>query len=182
MFGIDSSDIQGPLVQFQATRYNEEDIRKLLKNINNLIGNDKLKEDVFNNVFDKWWPELYEEVNTIMEKHKESPEGEEIRSDREILQEILALTRNTTRQTRRPTISQGALDHLVGITHKLNKLIRETGPNDEIKNTLIELNSPIKYLISRSHDREWSRRLYQNLEELENQLSHSSKEDELEFE
>jgi len=91
LFGIDATDVEGPLVQFQATPFTEPEMRKLLGTIN-AATETPLEKTVIDRIFDKWWTDLEGEVATIRDAHRE-PEGEEARSDRELLEELLTLTR-----------------------------------------------------------------------------------------
>lgn len=92
LFGVDPSDLQGPLLQFQAASFSEREVQKLIRTINNALGDDSLDNQVLESVFKKWWPELAQRVNEVLEA--DSPEqGVELRTDREILEEILELSR-----------------------------------------------------------------------------------------
>lgn len=92
LFGLEKTDLVGPLVQFQATSFTEEDMKKLVKTINNACGDNKLMDNVLDGVFDMWWPKLEEEVNSVMGKERGRGDRE-LRSDRELIEEILSLTR-----------------------------------------------------------------------------------------
>lgn len=92
LFGVEATDMKGPLVQFQATKFEKAEIKKLVGTVNDLCGEAKLKKDVFDEVFDVWWPRLEEEIGKVLNEDKqgvlESP-----RADRELLEEILQITR-----------------------------------------------------------------------------------------
>jgi hypothetical protein len=96
LFGIDSMDVTGPLAQFQASRFSKSDIQGLMQMINEECGEDSLQPKVFDSVFDKWWPDLENLVKGVMAKPVESGEQSESteRSDREVLGEVLALSRS----------------------------------------------------------------------------------------
>lgn len=92
LFGIDSSDLAGPLTGFQDTKFRKEDFKKLIESINKSGGDSKLEPKVLDGVYDMWWPRLEEKINEIMS----APNGKDhspTRSDREILEEVLELTR-----------------------------------------------------------------------------------------
>ena len=92
LFGVTPSDLQGPLLQFQAASFNEDDVCKLMKTMNVALGNDALESHVLESVFKKWWPELEQKIRVVLEA--ETPEQKnDIRTDREILEEILELSR-----------------------------------------------------------------------------------------
>lgn len=93
LFDFTPTELQGPLVQFQAATFNKAEFFKLLKTINSALGEASLKTKTLESVFNKWWPELEQKVKTILEDPKNTEEHE-MRSDREILEEILELTRS----------------------------------------------------------------------------------------
>jgi Bacterial RNA polymerase, alpha chain C terminal domain len=92
LFGADRTDLQGPLLQFQATSFKKDDVKKLLKTINTALGSGALDSNVLDSVFEKWWPDLETEINQIMAEGDAEQEME-LRPNREILEEILELTR-----------------------------------------------------------------------------------------
>lgn len=92
LFGVNPSDLQGPLLQFQAALFKRDDIKKLMKTINAALGEVALDGQVLDSVFEKWWYELEKKVDNVMEAG--DPEQEkEMRTDRELLEEILELSR-----------------------------------------------------------------------------------------
>ena len=91
LFGITNTDLTGPLKQFQTTVFGKSDVYRLLGVINGQLGENKLPKKTLDSVFEKWWPELEEKVNQILAEVGE-PE-EPVRSDRELLEEILQLSR-----------------------------------------------------------------------------------------
>jgi hypothetical protein len=94
LFGIESTDLEGPLVQFQASPFSENEIRKLIKTLNTGLGEQRLEDAVLTSVFDMWWPRLNEKVSKILDRHaKKSEPSTSTRSDREILEEVLQLAR-----------------------------------------------------------------------------------------
>ena len=92
LFNIDSTEITGPLTSFQTTKFDKLDFKKLIKTINDTGGDAKLDSKVLDDVFEMWWPRLEERISEIIKGYKEA-EHTEIRSEREILEEILELTR-----------------------------------------------------------------------------------------
>jgi hypothetical protein len=100
LFGVEATDLTGPLTIFQNTRFNKEDFKKLVKTINNAAGETKLEDSVLHGVFEMWWPRLEDEVNSILTDQENLHEGNH-RTERDMLEEILELTRLTTRRSRR---------------------------------------------------------------------------------
>ena len=92
LFGVEPSDLKGPLLQFQAVSFIEKDVRKLMKTVNAALGQDALDNSVLDSVFDKWWPELDEKISRALDAS--APDhNDDLRSDRDILEEILYINR-----------------------------------------------------------------------------------------
>jgi TIR domain len=98
IFDIEPTDLQGPLAQFQATRFGKADIRKLFNTINSLAGENKLEDAVAEPVFEKWWPDLESSIKKILEGHTARKDARKIRSDRELIEEILLLLRASEKE------------------------------------------------------------------------------------
>jgi hypothetical protein len=64
VFGIRKTDITGPLAKFQATDFNEVEVRQLLKTINKAAEKPLTKQRL-DAAFKMWWPELEEKVQAI---------------------------------------------------------------------------------------------------------------------
>ena len=56
------SELDGPLSQFQATTFGRDEMLKLLRSLNEQLGDQKLEADVLSNSFEKFWPDLEAEV------------------------------------------------------------------------------------------------------------------------
>lgn len=94
LIGLDNSDINGPLTQFQTTLFEKSDFKKLVSDLNNANSDNKLDEAVLHTVFEKFWPELEEKIAAILKKEGSADaQGEDVRSDREVIEEILNLSR-----------------------------------------------------------------------------------------
>lgn len=66
LFGIDRSDIKrGPLLQFQSTVFQKDDLWKLIRSINNTNRNQFLDLDRLAVTFDTWWPQLERSLDDI---------------------------------------------------------------------------------------------------------------------
>jgi len=106
LFDIKRSEVDGPILQFQSTIFEKEDIKKLLKTLNKACGEDKLTDERLEKAFEVWYPTLEEELNRI----KSTPEGKEAEDNKkmsgsgknEILEEILELSRLNQKLLRSP--------------------------------------------------------------------------------
>jgi len=93
LFGIENTDLKGPLVQFQTTRFDKDDFLKLVRSINNSCGEQKLEDAILIEVFDMFWPKLEKEIKQTIAISKDT-NPKVIRTERELVEEILTLTRS----------------------------------------------------------------------------------------
>ena len=105
LFDLKRSELKGPLLQFQSTIFDREDILKLVTSINKNVGKDyQLEDERLKRVFEVWWPEL----NAHLEEISKSPPIQVDKGPAEeeasavILEELLDLTRNQQRLLSNP--------------------------------------------------------------------------------
>lgn len=96
LFDIKRSEVDGPILQFQSTVLERDDIFKLLKSLNKACDGEVLTEERLRKAFDVWYPTLEEELGNIpktpiAEKDKTDSRGAESGSD--VLEEILEISR-----------------------------------------------------------------------------------------
>ena len=168
LFDIQNTDITGPLKQFQTTEFNKNDFKKLVSAINANYDENKLQAKVLDSVFEKWWPELEEKVNVILSTLDQVDE-EPIRTDRELLEEVLELSRISSKNLRNlpMPLSLSAIYDLLKkyiILHN-NLAIGESG-YQEILDALHSMEKAIKYIVIRFKGR--STKLDESIEELNN--------------
>jgi hypothetical protein len=114
--GLTPQNIKGPLSNFQHTSLQKEDFKKLVSTVNMTLKTGKLNDKTLNSVFDTWWPKIEDKITSIYSNYKGDNAIE--RSDRELLSEILELSRfiarNTPRSPRRlRDLSESALFKLL---------------------------------------------------------------------
>ena len=103
LFDLVPTDLEGPMAGFQSTRFLKEDFRKLLATINSMANDSMLDSPVLDKIFEKWWPDLEAQVSSILQAGKEQGSPHK-RDDREMIEEILELTRmSTSAQSERPS-------------------------------------------------------------------------------
>jgi hypothetical protein len=90
--GLQPQDVEPPLSQFQHTRADEEDTRKLIHSINVAIHReeDRLQKELVDETFNRWWPELASKITTMPQAEKTTKAK---RDSNDILTEILDLCR-----------------------------------------------------------------------------------------
>ncbi len=97
LFGLEPSEVTAPLSLFQTTKFKKEDFLKLIHTINKCNKDNALQDKVVDQVFEKWWPDLEKQIEEILSQ-SDGPK-QEVRDQREILEEILELSRrNFVRQ------------------------------------------------------------------------------------
>ena len=94
LFNVDPTDIQGPLIQFQAAKFSKNEIKKVVKMMNSELADSSLTSDVLDSVFEMWWPKLNERIDSELSKAITNGKTADIRPERDILEEILTLTRD----------------------------------------------------------------------------------------
>lgn len=96
LFGVEPSEVKGPLTQFQATRAEKDDMRKLVQTINRACGDGALAADRIDKAFEHWWPDLEQAIRDVPSTGAMSnPQRSEI----DLLQEILEIVRAEARES-----------------------------------------------------------------------------------
>jgi hypothetical protein len=81
LLGIEPSEVEGPLAQFQATRLNADDMLLLMKNINGYMGETDLSEMQLIAVFEQFWPQLAARLSQMSPGITQSTNGREHHSN-----------------------------------------------------------------------------------------------------
>jgi hypothetical protein len=149
LFGdIEPTDIKGPLVQFQAAKFCKDEMRRVLKMINTELGEAALASDVLDSVFEMWWPKLDEQVSRKLQEISEI-EGSSRRPDRELLEEILLLSRRNVRIARdeRWDTDHPAFRELFKGIASLCELAHERTPGEEMQRCLRLIVDPLDFML-----------------------------------
>lgn len=145
LFGISNTDLAGPLKQFQTTQFEKGDMSRLLGVINSRLGENKLPQKTLDLVFEKWWPDLEQRINSILETVA-LPEGP-LRSDRELLEEILQLSRHASKSSGRTFIAAGAIQELFEnyiLLH--NEQVAEEGGYQDTLDSMQRMHKALNYI------------------------------------
>lgn len=105
LFGMKKSEIEGPLLQFQITFKNMDDIFKLMQSINKSSEDEFLDDTRLRKSFDVWWPSLEETLDKVETEIPEIDveiESDDLEANNLILEEILDLVRTQQKLLRRP--------------------------------------------------------------------------------
>jgi hypothetical protein len=102
LFDLGPADVNGPLVQFQASKAEKEDTERLLVTLNRALGTTSLPDRQLATAFGVWWPKLDEQLRTIgsYRDHIHKP----LRTDRELIEEILLGVRRLNHSIRTQVI------------------------------------------------------------------------------
>ena len=93
---ITPTQVQGPLAQFEAAAADKPSTLDVLKSINGAMEGSGLDPARLEDAFETWWPRLEEKLSNIPQVTRETQPS---REDRDILEEILRLCRQMSRQS-----------------------------------------------------------------------------------
>jgi hypothetical protein len=93
LLGLVPPDLKPPLSNFQAVLPSMEDVLRLLKTVNEALGEKRLSDEMLNKSFEKWWPELEKNINAAKELLGHGAANGPQRTPEEILTEVLELVR-----------------------------------------------------------------------------------------
>lgn len=94
LVGLNKSDLQGPLAQFQATASTRDDTRRLIGTLNTALAEQGLSERQLDETFDVWWPKLEKDIAGLPATVTSPPR----RGTPDMLEELLELARDTNRR------------------------------------------------------------------------------------
>lgn len=106
LFRIKRSEISGPILQFQSTICEKDDVLKLLKSINSSCEK-TIEEARLEKAFEVWWPSLKKELDAIEEENPPAEQTEKKHVSataqmEKILEEVLELSRLNQKILRSP--------------------------------------------------------------------------------
>jgi hypothetical protein len=100
LFRVERAAITGPLLQFQSTLLETDDVRKLVKSLNAALDETAIDESRLDEIFDVWWPRLEADLESIEDEDPE--EKLPTRKQADVLAEILDLARSQQQLLRQP--------------------------------------------------------------------------------
>lgn len=149
LFGLEPSDIKGPLVQFQGAPFTKDEMKKVVKMMNQELGPAALTTEVLDSVFEMWWPKLEERVKKVLSTVQPATAKQKVRSERDILEEVLARVRAVPGVSRGNEIAPGAIRDLLMGYRKLQMEIRRGLPPEmrmRLMESLDRINGPLEYI------------------------------------
>jgi len=179
LFDVKTTDLAGPLKQYQATKFEKSDFHKLLNLMNDRLGESKLTPKTLDNVFNKWWPDLESDVEAILSDSNPEPE-EPIRQDRDLLEEILILTRHQISMRGRPIPAAVVLDLLDNHIALHNQQAEQDGNYQDTLELLKAMRDPIFKILQHAKSSDEAKASFETYRELTYEVL--SKPDKDEFE
>lgn len=106
LFNIKRAEVNGPILQFQSTIFEKDDVKKLLISLNKAGTEEQLTSERLDNALEVWYPNLEEKLNALLstlppEENANTPKKIDKFSN-EILEEILDLSRVNQKLLRNP--------------------------------------------------------------------------------
>jgi len=108
LFDISVADLKGPLSNYQVTRFDKDDIKKLLKTLYGRSRSD-VDANVVERIFENFWPELEKNLLLVRNSGGKKTDASQ-RTQRDIvdlLEEILSLSRYTAKK---PSVADRIID------------------------------------------------------------------------
>ena len=101
LIGVDNSNVDWPLAQFQSTRFDQDDLLKLFKSMNAVLESDRqVPDSLVEYAFARAWEAIESALLPLVEEAKQltpQPDAPPTqRAERSILEEILGLLRSQT--------------------------------------------------------------------------------------
>lgn len=120
LFDIKRSEVNGPILQFQSTVFEKDDIKKLMHTLNKACGENGISSSMLDKAFEVWYPTLESELNKLKECDEnaiEIPSKEQMHST-EIIEEILELSRDNQKLLRNPDTK--LIESIDGLKEQMN--------------------------------------------------------------
>lgn len=125
LFGIKRAEVNGPILQFQSTIFDKEDIKKLLCSLNDACNDDQLTQERLDKAFEVWFPTLEQQLNDLLATLEETQKKPAAKAKQDtankILEEILDLSRDNQKLLR--TSDDDPSKELDSIRRMLKKLV-----------------------------------------------------------
>jgi len=119
LFDVKRSEVDGPLLQFQSTIFEKEDIKKLIDTLNKACGDSCLTQERLDITFDMLYPNLEKNLKEVLEDvDYDLQKEEDISNSSDILEEILDLSRENQKLLRNP--DNNLQDTILKINDKLS--------------------------------------------------------------
>ena len=182
LFGLKRSEVKGPLLQFQSTVAEREDVLKLVHSLNNAEEAKSIEDARLDEIFEVWWPKLEESLGALDTDTGPKHDDQEQKADHDhrtadILEEVLELVRrqqkflhspqelfpeeyiaHVLRRADRGLLEHPAFSELLSNWHEFQAVIRSfeeeaTVPTSVIRDFSDRLRTPIEFIARQSRTR-----------------------------
>lgn len=96
LLDLEPGDLRGPLMQFQCAKLDQTEMKRMLRMLNSELADAALTDDLLESAFSMWWPILENQTSTLLGQSNKS-ETVSRPTEKELLEEILQLTRSIAR-------------------------------------------------------------------------------------
>lgn len=122
LFDIKRAEVNGPILQFQSTIFDKDDVKKLLIALNKACGESRISDPMLDKAFEVWYPTLEMELSKLKDAENTAEiETVDVVTDTQntaIIEEILELSRDNQKLLRNP--DQKINDQLAEIKQRLD--------------------------------------------------------------
>lgn len=142
LFDIKRSEVQGPILQFQSTIFQKDDIKKMVKTLNKACGDASILDARLDKAFDVWYPTLEQALNELKDNSQmtnDNKDDKEETQSSEILEEILELSRDNQKLLRNP--DSNLINSIEEIKESINESNARTAMLYDKKRTSRKYNS-----------------------------------------
>jgi hypothetical protein len=116
LIDLSVDDVEPPLSQFQHRQPDYDQLLKLVQDVNHFAGDESIPADRLSKLYKKFWPDFKTSFDTIREETESSTDDEaKMRSDRELIEEILSLSRKQTKITESIARSHPDIEDLLNL-------------------------------------------------------------------
>jgi TIR domain len=166
LFRVKPTDIKkGPLTHFQSTAYDQADVRKLIRSLNNACAPRAVEEAKLERTYEKWWPDLQAKLDGLdaiaataasisgtRTPRRRTVEDlvteilEDVRSQRNLLSEVLSNSPTSN------NVSSSALREINARWQDLwEYLLRQEQAldPDALRDMVIAIGAPLEYIMMR---------------------------------
>jgi TIR domain len=98
---VSETDLKPPLSLLNATFFDKDDVRRLVGNINDELGEKRVPAEALDKVFEKFWPELHSTIESHIAQDRligSSKATSAKRDQAEILEELVSIVRDLQRR------------------------------------------------------------------------------------
>lgn len=119
LLDLPPAELEGPLAQLQALEANKEGTRKLIETLNNALPKSLLSNEDLKPTADVWWSSLEGKLKQIPEHEPTEPPS---RTDKDLLEEILLVTRSLSMDSLQGTLFRDMGQQLFALERSLRRI------------------------------------------------------------